>query len=81
MIVHKGDVYAGVQPESYVANAGEETAINLIAVDWESQPIADQPLDIEVVERRWSSVQEKDERGRTVWTYEVEEIPVTTGMW
>lgn len=79
VIVHQGLLYVGVQPEEYVATMGQETAINLIAVDWDSQPIADQPLEIEVVERRWSSVQEKDERGRTVWTYEVEEIPVTTG--
>ena len=79
VIVHQGLLYVGVQPEEYVATMGEETAINLIAVDWESQPIPDQPIDIEVVERRWSSVQEKDERRRTVWTYEVEEIPVTTG--
>src|SRR5690606_7627700 len=33
----------------------------------------------EVVERRWHSVQEEDEAGRTIWTWEVEEIPVTSG--
>ncbi len=79
VIVHKGEVYVGVQPENYVSNAGSETAVNFIAVDWNSQPIANQTLEVEVVERRWSSVQEQDEAGRTVWTYEVEEIPVTTG--
>lgn len=77
--VHKGLVYIGARPENYVSTAGEEAAINLIAVDWESTGIANQTIDVEIVERRWSSVQEQDEAGRTTWTWEVEEIPVTTG--
>ncbi len=79
VIVHKGLLYIGAVPELYVGTAGEESVINLIAVDWESQGIANQSIDIEVVERRWSNVQEQDETGRTTWTWEVEEIPVTTG--
>ncbi len=79
VIVHKGDIYVGARPEEYVANAGQETTVNLIAVDWASKGVANQPIDVEVVERRWSSVQEQDEGGRTTWTWQVEEIPVTTG--
>lgn len=79
VIVHQGLLYLGVQPEEYVATASEETNINLIAVDWESKAIPDQTVQVEVVERRWASVQEQDDRGRTVWTYEVEEIPVDSG--
>lgn len=79
VIVHKGAVYVGVRPENYVSSAGEETAFNLIAVDWDGQPVANQTISVEVVERRWSSVQEQDDFGRTTWTYEVEEIPVTSG--
>ncbi|MBZ0287198.1 MAG: hypothetical protein K8I30_06255, partial [Anaerolineae bacterium] len=79
VIVHKGLVYIGARPENFVGKAGEEEGVNLIAVDWDSQPIANQSIDVEVVERRWSSVQEQDESGRTTWTWEVEEIPVTTG--
>ncbi|GAB4569244.1 MAG: hypothetical protein Kow0077_01450 [Anaerolineae bacterium] len=76
VIVHQGEVYVGIQPEEYVGLAGEETAINLIAVDWDSIPVPGQVIAYEVVERRWSSVQEEDENGRTVWTWEVEERPV-----
>ncbi|MBE2185073.1 MAG: Ig-like domain-containing protein [Anaerolineae bacterium] len=79
VIVHKGEIYVGVQPTEYVGTAGQESTINLITVDWASQPAANQTLAVEVVERRWSSVQEQDASGRTVWTYEVEELPVTTG--
>lgn len=79
VVVHKGEVYIGARPEVYVSTAGTETIVNLIAVDWQSAGVADQAIAVEVVERRWSNVQEQDELGRTTWTWQVEEIPVTTG--
>jgi uncharacterized protein YfaS (alpha-2-macroglobulin family) len=79
VVVHQGLLYVGAAPEDYVGVAGQESVINLIAVDWDSNGIANQTLNLEVVERRWSSVQEQDASGRTTWTYEVEEIPITTG--
>jgi uncharacterized protein YfaS (alpha-2-macroglobulin family) len=79
VIVHKGLVYIGAVPTEYVGQAGQESTIDLIAVDWQSRTVANQAIEVEVVERRWSSVQEQDDLGRTTWTWEVEEIPVTTG--
>jgi len=79
-IVHKGLIYVGARAADYVSTANEESTINIIAVDWDSNPIANQEIDVEVVERRWSNIQEQDPNtGETVWTWEVEEIPVTTG--
>ena len=80
VVVNKGLIYLGARPSQYVGSVGEENDIEIIAVDWESEPVADQPVNVEVVERRWFSVQEEDERGRTTWTWDVEEIPVTTGQ-
>ncbi|MEO1643711.1 MAG: alpha-2-macroglobulin family protein, partial [Chloroflexota bacterium] len=80
VVVHQGEVYVGLRSENYVIRTGEESAINFVTVDWDSQPVANQTVDYEVVERRWSSVQERDELGRTIWTYEVEEIPITDGQ-
>lgn len=79
VIVHKGMIYIGARPTDYVGVAGQESEIEIVAVDWDSQPIANQTIDVEVVERRWNNVQEEDEAGRTIWTWEVEEIPLTTG--
>ncbi|MBN2471904.1 MAG: Ig-like domain-containing protein, partial [Anaerolineae bacterium] len=76
VIVHQGELYVGVQPEEYVGLAGEPNTVNLISVDWDSAPVSGQEIEYTVVERRWSSVQEEDEAGRTVWTWEVEELPV-----
>jgi uncharacterized protein YfaS (alpha-2-macroglobulin family) len=79
VIVHQGLLYLGVRPEHYVTTAGNETNVEIIAVDWDSEGIAKQKVDVEVIERHWSSVQEEDEAGRTIWTWEVEEIPITSG--
>ena len=79
IVVHKGLVYIGARPTSYVGTAGREAEIEVIAVDWDSVPVPGQEIDVEVVERRWFSVQEQDEAGRTTWTWDVEEIPVETG--
>lgn len=78
VVVHQGEFYIGARPAEYVGTAGRDTALQFIAVDWDSRPIAGQDIDVEIVERRWSSVQEEDPGGRTVWVWEVEEIPVTT---
>ena len=80
LIVHQASLYVGARAESIVSLAGEDSRINLIAVDWDSRPIANQRIDIEVVERRWISLQEQDpDTGAIAWTWDVEEIPVTSG--
>ncbi|MCA9902467.1 MAG: Ig-like domain-containing protein [Anaerolineae bacterium] len=82
VIVHKGLLYVGVKPREYVGTANDEMTIDLIAIDWAGEDlpgVANQSIDVEVVERRWSSVLEEDENGRTNWTWEVEDIPVTDG--
>ncbi len=80
LIVHQALLYVGARAESTVSRAGEDSRIKLIAVDWNSQPIANQRVDIEVLERRWISLQEQDpDTGAIAWTWDVQEIPVTTG--
>lgn len=79
VVVHQGEVYIGARADSYVTRAGEESTINIVAVDWDSEAVRNQRIDVDVVDRRWSSVQERDGSGRTVWTWEVEEIPIADG--
>ncbi|GIK65369.1 MAG: hypothetical protein BroJett018_31630 [Chloroflexota bacterium] len=79
IIIHQGRVYVGLASDEYVATAGDETGFQVLTVDWDSEPVAGQVVDYRIVERRWSSVQEKDSRGQTVWTYEVEEIEADSG--
>jgi alpha-2-macroglobulin len=80
VIVHQGNFYVGLQPQAYVQRAGDEAAVNVLTVDWDSDTVAGREVDYRIVERRWSSVQEEDEFGRTVWRREVEEIQVADGQ-
>ncbi len=80
LVLHQGLFYLGVRAADYVSRANEDSLVNIIAVDWDSQPLANQQVDVQVVERRWTSVQEQDPNtGRTAWTWDVEEIPITSG--
>ncbi len=76
VVVHQGLVYVGLQPEDYIGFAGQESAVNVLAVDWESASVADQDVHYEVVKREWYNVQEEDEYGNTIWTWDVKEEPV-----
>lgn len=75
-IVHQSAVYAGIRPEHYVGNAGEEQAFEIVTVDWDSQPLPGQAARVDIVERRWYSVQEQDNYGHLRWVTSVKEIPV-----
>lgn len=80
LVVHQGLLYLGARAANYVSRAGVDSMINVIAVDWDSQPVANQLLQVEVVERRWTSVQEQDpSTGATAWTWDLEEIPIASG--
>ncbi|NIM92240.1 MAG: hypothetical protein GTO18_00790 [Anaerolineales bacterium] len=75
---HRGEYYPGVKPSRYVGTAGRESSFDLVVLDWDSEPISGQLMEVEIVERRWHSVQEQDATGRVKWKSSVEEIPVTT---
>ena len=77
VVAHHSAVYPGVRFDTYIGEAGKPQTIELIALDWAGKAVAGQSVDVQVVERRWHSVQEQDERGNLKWTSSVEEIPVT----
>lgn len=76
VIGHQSAVYAGVRPQRYVGSVGEEQTFELVAVNWDEETLAGQLLDVEIVERRWNSVQVQESDGTIRWESTVEEIPV-----
>ena len=78
VIVHQSLDYVGVQPKSYVGEAGKQQTFEIVVVDWVGKAVANLPVDVSIVERRWHNVQEQDAQGNVVWKSTVEEIPVTT---
>ena len=77
-IVHKGTYYIGLRPERYVGTAGQENRVNLITVDWESDPAPGREVTVVFAEHKWYSVQKQAEDGRYYWESVVEDIPVFT---
>jgi uncharacterized protein YfaS (alpha-2-macroglobulin family) len=77
LVVHRSAVYPGVRARDYVGQAGKEQTLEIVALDWQSQPVPNQVVEVEIVERRWHSVLEQDGSGHVTWKSSVEEISVT----
>lgn len=76
--VHKGDYYIGLRPQRYVSTAGDETGVDILTVDWQSQPSPNQELTVVFSEHKWFSVQVLGEDGRYYWESQVETTPILT---
>lgn len=76
--VHRGAYYIGLSPQSYVAEAGSESAVDVATVtpDGERYPNAD--LDVVVYEFQWNSVYEQAEDGNFYWKSTAKRTPVFT---
>lgn len=76
VIVHQSSVYTGIRPQKYIGRADKEQTFELVAVDWDYETVSDVGLDVEIVERRWHSVQVQNPDGSIEWESSVEEIPI-----
>jgi hypothetical protein len=76
--VHPGLVYAGIRTKSYVGIQGEPQSFELVVLDWDSNPVPDQALSVDIFRREWFSVQEKDEQGTLRWVTTFKDTLVTS---
>jgi len=74
LIVHPSQVYAGIRSLSYVGQQGREQPFEIVALDWDSNPIAGQSITVKFVERKWFSVQKQDRQGQLRWETSVRDI-------
>ncbi len=82
VIMHKGDYYIGLSPQEYVADADQETAVNLVAVDWAAQRLPDKELDVQILRYEWVNTFVEEGSGG-YWTSEtkkelIDQFTVTT---
>jgi uncharacterized protein YfaS (alpha-2-macroglobulin family) len=75
-IVHKGQYYIGLKPDWYVGEVGKDTAVNVITVDWDSEPVPHKELTVVFYKHDWYSVRKQGEDGRYYWESVVEDTPV-----
>ncbi|MBN1992121.1 MAG: Ig-like domain-containing protein [Anaerolineae bacterium] len=70
LIAHKGKYYLGLSPQEYVADAQQETAVDLVAVDWAAERLPGQTIDVQVVRFEWVNTFIENESGGGYWTSE-----------
>jgi uncharacterized protein YfaS (alpha-2-macroglobulin family) len=63
IVVHQGDYYIGIAPQKYVAKEGQETLIDLVAVDWGGTRLAGKDITVSIFRREWKNVFVKSGRG------------------
>lgn len=59
-IVHQGDLYIGLRPAEYVGQVNRPNQVEVLVVDWDSQPVAEQEVELVFAEEEWYSVQQLD---------------------
>jgi uncharacterized protein YfaS (alpha-2-macroglobulin family) len=73
--VHQSQLYGGIRSLSYVGKQGEAQPFDLVVLDWNSNPVANQTVTVKFVERQWYSVQKQDQQGQLSWVTSFKEIP------
>jgi uncharacterized protein YfaS (alpha-2-macroglobulin family) len=61
--VHKAALYAGVRPRQYVSNAGLPFGVDFVTVDITGKPVGGVALTVQLVLRRYHTVQVRDPDG------------------
>ncbi|MDX1522694.1 MAG: MG2 domain-containing protein, partial [Anaerolineae bacterium] len=78
-LVHQGAYYIGLRPQQYLGQAGQDTRIDLITVDWLSEPAPNQEVTVVFAEHNWYSVQTQNpDTGEFYWESVVDNLPVFT---
>ena len=77
-IVHKGLFYIGLRPQSYVGQVGKEQKVDIITIDWESNPVPKVGLEVVFYTHKWYSVKEQAEDGQFYWTSKYVDTPIFT---
>ena len=73
IIFHAADTYVGVAGADYIVGAGLEASVNLITVDWDSQPVPSTSVDVIFYQREWQS-----QRTQQYGQYTTNWVPVDT---
>jgi uncharacterized protein YfaS (alpha-2-macroglobulin family) len=73
---HTSELITGIRALQYVAQAGKEQTFEVVVLDWNGQPVANQLVNVVINERKWYSVQKEDAQKVLRWETNVKDIPV-----
>jgi len=77
-IIHRGDFYIGLSPQSYVVAMGEESTVDLVTVTPQGEAYPDAELEVVVYEFQWNSLYMRAADGSYNWQTSVLRTPVLT---
>lgn len=76
--VHKSSVYVGVNSESYAVSQGEKAKINVVTVDPNGKKMANQSVEMKLMERQWNTIKKKSIDGAYYYENEPKDTLVKT---
>ncbi|MFQ5855363.1 MAG: Ig-like domain-containing protein, partial [Anaerolineae bacterium] len=78
LIAHRGEWYVGLSPQQYVGDAGDDFAVDLIAVDWDGKRLPEREIAVNFYRREWKNTFVKNEAGGGRWETKTEDTLVET---
>jgi len=75
VVFHAAEAYVGLRPDNFIVDAGDETSVDLLTVDWGGAALAGQTVEVVFYRRDWQS-ERVEELGTRVtrWTPEDTEV-------
>ncbi|HET7377631.1 MAG TPA: MG2 domain-containing protein, partial [Anaerolineae bacterium] len=78
IVRHSGDYYVGLQAREYVGEENKPSNIDLIAVDWNGNRLANKSIDVTIVRRDYVNHFIEDAAGGGTWSNDQQDVPITT---
>ncbi len=78
VIVHKGEFYVGLRPDSYVNSAGAPLTVRVQTVNPDGTRHANVPVQLSFFKREWEQVDEPDESGIVSTQWKPKDTPAGT---
>ncbi|MBN1178948.1 MAG: Ig-like domain-containing protein, partial [Anaerolineae bacterium] len=78
LTIHATRFYIGLRPRSWVTQAGQKAIVDLLALDWDKQPVSGQNVTISLARRTWKYVPSKEPYRSATWTYTDEIVETLT---
>ncbi|MFQ5576880.1 MAG: alpha-2-macroglobulin, partial [Anaerolineae bacterium] len=78
VIVHPGPYYIGLSPQKYVSQAGEESAVDVVVVDWTGERLPETAVTVEFYRREWLNTFIANELGGGYWDWDTKDTLLNT---
>lgn len=76
--VHSARFYVGLRPTSWVVQAGREAVVEVLALEWDAAPAAEQEITLTLARRTWRQVRSTRPFSGPTWTFEDTDVSTVT---